>query len=244
MINRPHTIRTISVLVKKELAAYFNSPIAYIVAAVFLAVGNWLFWKPFFLLGEASLRAYFNMLPWLLLFLIPALAMRLWADEKKSGTIELLLTLPITDWQIVLAKFIGSLIFIWFILLLTISLPLSVSGLGRLDLGAFIASYFGAASLSVAFLAVGLLISSLTKNQIIAFIGALAGCFLLFIMGSAFMLSGLPTEVEAVLAYIGLSGHYYSMIKGVVDTKDILYFLSFVTVFLWLNALVLSWRKQ
>src|SRR3989339_34223 len=119
--------KTIYVLFKKELMSYFNSPIAYIFIGVFLVVGNWLFFKSFFLIGQISMRGYFDLLPWIFLFLSPALTMRLWAEEKKSGTIEFLLTLPVTDWQVVWAKFLGALSFMFIALLLSISLPISLA---------------------------------------------------------------------------------------------------------------------
>jgi ABC-2 type transport system permease protein len=123
---KAENLKIIFILFKKELMAYFNSPIAYIFIGVFLVVGNWLFFQPFYLYGQANLRYYFTLLPWMFLFLAPALTMRLWAEEKKSGTIEFLLTLPVTDWQVVLGKFLGSLVFLFITLLLSFSLPLTV----------------------------------------------------------------------------------------------------------------------
>ena len=114
--------RTIYVLTKKELMTYFNSPIAYIFIGAFLIIGNWLFFNSFFLVGQATMRAYFSLLPWMFLFLSPAITMRVWAEEKKTGTIEFLLTLPVTDWQVVIAKFLGSLLFAAFTMLLSFSI--------------------------------------------------------------------------------------------------------------------------
>jgi len=163
-------LKTIYILFKKELMHYFNSPIAYIFIAVFLIVGNWLYFNSFFLVGQASMRQYFLLLPWIFLFLCPAVTMRLWAEEKKSGTVEFLMTLPITDWQVVLGKFFGSLIFIFISLLLSFSIPVSLYFIGNLDFGPIIGSYLGALFLSGSYLALGIFISSLTKNQIIAFL--------------------------------------------------------------------------
>ena len=243
MINEPHSIRTICVLVKKELASYFNSPIAYIVLCVFLVSINWLFFKPFFLLGEASLRNFFTILPWLFLLLIPALTMRLWAEEKKSGTIELLLTMPISNWQLVLAKFISSFLFLCLCLILTFNLPFTVSRLGVLDMGPVIGGYIGAAMLGGTFLSFGLFVSSLTKNQIIAFICALAGIFLIYVSGSSFVLSGLPDAVAKVLLQLGAAERFAAATKGVLDTKDFVYYISLISFFLWLNTKVLETAK-
>jgi ABC-2 type transport system permease protein len=235
-------LETIYVLFKKELLGYFNSPIAYIFIGVFLITGNWLFFKNFFLIGQANLRPYFDLLPWIFLFLSPAITMRLWAEEKKSGTIEFLLTLPVTDWQVVLAKFLGALVFLAISLVLSISLPLSVGQLGNIDWGPVIGGYIGALFLGGAYLAVGLFISSLTKNQIIAFLAGLAACFAAFIIGEGFVLMGAPGSLAPLLRFLGLGSHFYSIARGVIDSKDIIYYCSFIFIFLWLNARVIESR--
>lgn len=234
--------KIIYILFKKELMSYFNSPIAYIFIGVFLVAGNWLFFNSFFIVGQASVRNYFSLLPWMFLFLSPAITMRLWAEEKKSGTIEFLLTLPITDWQVVLAKFFGSLIFMFITLLLTITLPISVAMLGNIDWGPVIGSYLGALFLGGSYLALGLFISSLTKNQIIAFVLSLMSGFLMFIVGAEFVLATAPQFAVPVMKFIGLGGHFYNIAKGVIDTKDIIYYISFIFIFLWLNKNIIEAR--
>lgn len=235
-------LRTIYVLFKKELMSYFNSPIAYIFIGVFLVVGNWMFFKSFFLIGQISMRGYFDLLPWIFLFLSPALTMRLWAEEKKSGTIEFLLTLPVTDWQVVWAKFLGALSFMFIALLLSISLPISLAFLGNLELGPVIGSYLGSLLLGGSYLALGLFISSLTKNQIIAFVLALVACFVFFIIGTEFVLIGVPKFIVPFFKFLGLGSHFYNIAKGVIDSKDIIYYGSFIFLFLWLNARVIESR--
>lgn len=235
-------IKIIYILFKKELMSYFNSPIAYIFIGVFLVVGNWLFFSSFFLIGQASLRNYFSLLPWVFLFLSPAITMRLWAEEKKSGTIELLLTLPLTNWQVVLAKFFSALIFLFLSLILTISLPITISFLGNIDLGPIIGSYFGALLLGGSYLALGLFISSLTKNQIIAFVLSLVASFAAFIIGADFVLVSAPKFAIGIMKFLGLGSHFYNIAKGVIDTKDIIYYLSFIFLFLWLNVRVIEKR--
>jgi ABC-2 type transport system permease protein len=222
--------------------SYFNSPIAYIFIGVFLVAGNWLFFNSFFLVGQASVRNYFSLLPWIFLFLAPALTMRLWAEEKKTGTIEFLLTLPISDWQAVLAKFIGSLAFMFIALLLTITLPLTVFFLGNIDWGTVVGSYLGALFLGGSYLALGLFISSLTKNQIIAFVLALIASFAIFIIGAEFVLMSVPQFIAPIMKFLGLGSHFYNIAKGVIDTKDIIYYSSFIFLFLWLNARVIENR--
>ena len=235
-------IKTIYILFKKELMSYFNSPIAYIFIGVFLVVGNWLFFKGFFLVGQASLRAYFEILPWIFLFLAPAITMRLWAEEKRSGTIEFLLTLPVTDWQVVLAKFFGALAFVIISLAMTLTLPFSVASLGNLDLGPVIGSYLGAIFLASAYLALGLFISALTRNQIIAFVLGLVACFGAFIIGADFVLIGVPKFLAPIMQFLGLGSHFFNIAKGVIDSKDVVYYLSFTFLFLWLNAKAIESR--
>jgi ABC-2 type transport system permease protein len=236
-------LKTVYYLFKKELMGYFNSPIAYIFIGVFLVVGNWLFFKYFFLMGQATMRSYFSLLPWIFLFLAPALTMRLWAEEKRSGTIEFLLTLPVTDWQVVLAKFFGGLIFLFLSLLASITLPFTVLSLGNADLGPIIGSYIGALFLGGSYIALGLFISSLTRNQIIAFIMGVMACFLFFIIGADFTLASAPLFIMPLMKFVGLGSHFNSIAKGVIDTKDIIYYVSFIFIFLWLNARVIESRN-
>jgi ABC-2 type transport system permease protein len=235
-------LRTTYYLFKKELMSYFNSPIAYIFIGVFLVVGNWLFFKNFFLFGQANLRPYFDLLPWIFLFMSPAVTMRLWAEEKKSGTIEFLLTLPVTDWQVVIAKFLGALTFMAVALALTFTLPLTVAGLGNIDWGPVIGGYIGSIFLAGAYLALGLFISSLTKNQIIAFILAMMASFVAFMIGADFVLFGAPQFLVPIMEFLGLGSHFYNISKGIIDSRDIIYYSSFIFLFLWLNTRVIESR--
>lgn len=234
--------KTLYALFKKELMAYFNSPVAYIFIGVFLVVGNWLFFKSFFLYGQATMRGFFDFLPWMFLFLAPSITMRAWAEEKRSGTIEFLLTLPVTDWQVVLAKFISSLVFIMITLLLTLSLPLTISSFGNLDWGPVIGGYLGALLLGGAYLSIGLLVSAMTKNQIIAFVIGLVACFVSYIIGADFVIMGAPQFLAPVLKFLGLGSHFTNIAKGVIDSKDIIYYGTFIFLFLWLNARVIESR--
>jgi len=241
-MNKKQYLKTIYILFKKELMSYFNSPIAYIFIGVFLIVGNWLFFNSFFLIGQVNMRGYFDLLPWIFLFLSPAITMRLWAEEKRSGTIEFLLTLPITDWQVVLSKFFGALVFMFISLLLSISLPITLMFLGNVDLGPIIGGYLGALFLGGSYLALGLFISSLTKNQIIAFLLSLAFSFIVFIIGADFVLMKAPAFLAPIMRFFGLGSHFYNIAKGVIDSKDIIYYCSFIFLFLWLNARTIESR--
>src|SRR6056297_2223902 len=236
-------LHTIYVLFKKELMGYFNSPIAYIFLAVFLVAGNWLFFSNFFAVGQATMQSYFVFLPWVFLFLAPAITMRLWAEERKMGTNEFLLTLPVTDWQVVLAKFLGALVFVIIALFLSLTLPLTVSNLGNLDGGPVWGGYVGAVFLAGAYLSLGLFISSLTKNQIIAFVLGLAACFFFFVIGANFVLVQAPSFLAPMMKFLGLGSHFDSVAKGVIDSKDIIYYLTFIFFFLWLNVRVIEKRE-
>lgn len=241
-MTKKEYIRTIWTLFKKELWGYFNSPIAYIFIAVFLIVGNWLFFQNFFLYQQANMRNYFSLLPWVFLFLSPALTMRLWAEERKAGTIEFLLTLPVTNWQAVLSKFLGVLSFMFIALLLTLTIPLSISFMGRLDIGVLVCSYLGSLLLAGAYLSLGLFMSSLTKNQIVAFVLGLVSCFIFFIIGYEFVVMAAPDWAGRILDFVGLGNHFQNIAKGVVDSKDIIYYVTFIFFFLWLNVRVIERR--
>jgi ABC-2 type transporter. len=241
-MNKKQHVRTIWTLFKKELMSYFNSPIAYIFIAVFLIAGNWLFFQNFFIYQQASMREYFALLPWILLFLAPAVTMRLWSEEKKSGTIEFLLTLPITTWQAVLAKFFGALVFMIICLALTFSIPVTISYMGHMDFGPLIGSYLGSIFLAGAYLSLGLFMSSLTRNQIIAFVLGLVVCFAAFIIGSGFVLIAAPATIAPLLSFLALGTHFDSIARGVIDSKDVVYYLSFIFLFLWLNTQVIGKR--
>lgn len=227
---------------KKEILSYFNSPLAYIFTAIFLIIGNWLFFQSFFLYNQASMRGYFDLLPWIFLFITPALTMRLWAEEKKSGTIEILLTFPVKDITVALAKFFSSLAFLSIVLLLSLSLPITIAFLGNLDIGVIIGGYLGALFLGALYLSIGLFLSSLTKNQIVAFLLAAVSCFLLYLLSSPFILQAV-SWLAPILKVIGSASHFQNLSRGLLDTRDILYFLSVTALFIYLNCQVLASRN-
>lgn len=228
----------------KELKGQFFSLTAYVFTAVFLVSNTWLFFQNFFLFNQANLRSFFELLPWFLLLLVPALTMRTWAEEQRQGTVELLLTLPIAEWQQVVAKFAANFTFLGFALALSLGLPLTVARLGSLDWGPVIGGYLGAWLFGGAYLALGQWISSLTANQIVAFLSSAA-------VGFALILAGLPVALMNAgpltepLYRLSTATHYFSLAKGVVDLRDIVYFLSFIALFLYLNVYSLvrrHWR--
>ena len=216
---------------KKELYAYFLSPIAYIVIAIFLIVTGWFFFSTFFLFNQANLRNFFALMPIMFSFVVPAVTMRLFAEELNIGSHELLLTMPVSVRQVVLGKYLAGTFFMVITLLPTLSYPLTISFLGQLDWGPVVGGYIGTFLLSGAFCAVGLFASSLTKNQIIAFIIAMAICFCLTMLDK--MLFFIPSALLGLLGYLGADSHFANFTKGIIDTRDILYFASVAFVGLY-----------
>jgi ABC-2 type transport system permease protein len=231
------------IVTKRELSSYFNSPIAYIFITVFLVVMSWLFFNSFFLAGQASMRAFFGLIPWVFLILVPAITMRMWAEERRSGTDEMLLTLPLRDFEVVLAKFFASFLFLAVGLLLSFIIPILISFVGNLDWGITLASYAGALFLGASYIAIGLWVSSLTSNQIVAFIVSVVLCFVLFIVGQDFVIHIFPSFLSEFFQLLSLSSHFESISRGVIDSRDVFYYLSVIGYFLYLNVLSLHNRR-
>ena len=228
---------------KKEFRSYFNSPIAYIFITAFLVFSGWLFFRGFFLIGQATMRPFFSILPWEFLFFVPAVTMRLWAEEKKLGTMELLMTLPLKDGEIVIGKFLAAFLFLAITVLLTFTFPLTLYYLGSPDLGPILGGYIGALLMGAAYLSIGLFISSLTENQIVAFILSVFACFGLFIIGEPIVLTALPGWLAGIFSFLGLGAHFQSIGRGVIDSRDIIYYLSIIIFFLFLNTRFVESRK-
>lgn len=231
------------VIALKEFRSYFYSQIAYVYLLAFVVLANWFFFRLFFLTRQADMRPLFGIMPWFLLFLVPAVAMGKWAEERKSGTMELLFTLPVSDWDVVLGKFLGSLGLIAVALALTLPLPLTVSFMGTLDWGPAIGGYLGLILHAGAYLALGLFISSLTQNQIVAFIVSIVACFVLYVMSEPLVTAALPGVLSPIANYLGASSHYESISRGVLDTRDVIYYISVTGFFLWCNWRVVHTRR-
>jgi len=209
---------------KKEFMAYFVSPIAYIVISIFLLITGWFFFTTFFLNNQANLRNFFALLPIIFSFVVPAITMRLFSEELNVGSYETLLTMPVTLREVVAGKFLAALAFVITMLVPTVSYPITVSFLGRLDWGPVAGGYIGAILLGAAFCSIGLFASSLTRNQIIAFITAVAICFVLTLIDK--MLFFLPRSLLGFFEYLGADFHFENISKGIIDSRDVLYFLS------------------
>lgn len=228
---------------QKEFKSYFNSPIAYIFIITFILFSSWLFFRTFFLVDQAHLRPLFSIFPWLFLILAPSITMRAWAEEKKMGTIEVLMTLPLRDYEVVLGKFLASFFFMITTVVLTFPLAITVYSLGNPDTGSIIGGYMGAILMGGAYLSIGLFCSSLTKNQIVAFIISTVTCFILLIIGEDIVLMSAPDTFAPLFSYLGLGTHFESISRGVIDSRDLVYYFSTIGFFLFLNTLALESRK-
>ena len=233
----------ITAIFKKEFRSYFNSPIAYIFITFFLGISAWLFFRSFFFSNQAEMRGFFGLMPWIFLFFIPAVTMKLWAEEKKLGTVEILMTLPIQDYEVVIGKFLASLALLTVTVLLSLVLPLSVMYLGDPDGGTLITGYLGLLLMGAAYISIGLFTSTLTENQIIAFIFGITACFVLLIIGEDIVLFNAPNWLYPIFSYLGLGAHYSSILRGVLDSRDIIYYLSLIGFFLYLSTLSVESRK-
>jgi ABC-2 type transport system permease protein len=239
----------IAVIVRRELASYFATPLAYVFIVIFLALAGSLafFVGNFFDRGQADLQPFFTFHPWLYLVLIPALAMRLWAEERKSGTIELLLTLPISMTEAVIGKFLASWAFAGIALILTVPFWITVNYLGHPDNGVILASYIASFLMAGAFLAIGACLSALTKNQVIAFVVTAAVCFVFTVSGSPIVLGFIkgwaPEAVLATVAGFSFLTHFNAIIRGVIDLRDAVFFLSVIAFFLYANAIIVDLKK-
>ncbi len=234
---------------KRELKAYFATPLAYVFIVIFLALAGafTFFLGSFFERGQADLEAFFVFHPWLYLFLVPAVAMRLWAEERRSGTIELLMTLPVTPFQAVLGKFLAAWLFAGIALALTFPIWLSVNYLGSPDNGAILVGYLGSWLMAGAFIAIGACVSALTKNQVIAFVLGAAVCFLFLMSGMELVLSAFrawapPTVVDIVASFSFIT-QFGQMMKGVLDLASLLFFVSLIACCLVINALLVDLEK-
>jgi ABC-2 type transport system permease protein len=245
MISAWHAVRTIA---KRELAAYFSSPVAYVFLVIFLLLTGFLTFTAgaFFERGEAGLAAFFGFHPWVYLMLVPAVGMRLWAEERRAGTLELLLTLPVTVWQAILGKFIASWAFLAIALALTFPVVVTVNVLGEPDNGQILAGYLGSLFLAGAYLAISCLTSAMTRNQVIAFILAVVLCLFLLLAGFSPVTDLLarwasPALVDVVAAFSVVT-HFDGFQKGVIDSRDLLFFLSVIGFSLFATGVVLRNR--
>jgi ABC-2 type transport system permease protein len=242
-------MRNVFIIAKRELAAYFGTGLAYVFAVIFVALtGAFAFFiGNFFGREQADLLSFFQYHTWLYLLLVPAVAMRLWAEERKAGTIELLMTLPVTTGEAIIGKFLAAWAFIGFALVLTFPMWITVNYLGEPDNGVILTSYIGSFLMAGAFLAIGSCISALTKNQVIAFIVASTICFLLVMSGTELVLnffrSWAPQIIVDAVASLSFLTHFNEIMRGVISLASVFFYLSLIAFFLFANAIVVDQRK-
>ena len=242
-------MHNVGIIMRRELASYFATPLAYVFIVIFLLLANWFafYLGAFYERGQADLDSLFGFLPWLFLFLIPALSMKLWAEERKSGSIELLMTQPVTLREAVTAKFLAAWVFTALALALTFPLWITVNYLGHPDNGAILAAYLGSLLLAGGFLAIGSCMSALTRSQVVAFILGVVACFLFLLAGFPLVLDVFrdwaPQTLTDAIASLSFLTHFQSIEKGVIDVRDLLYFAMLIGFFLLATAIALELRK-
>ena len=225
-------------ILKKELKDFFISPIAYIVLSIFLIITGWFFFSTFFIYDQANMRSFFALLPIVFTFVIPAVTMRLFSEEFNIGSYEILMTMPVTFGDIVFAKFAAGLIMTGAMLLPTVAYPIAISMIGDLDWGPVIGGYLGALLLGGSFAAIGVFASALTRNQIISFILGAAICFILTLIDK--MLFFFPESLLNIIEYLGADFHFRNISKGIIDSRDLIYFISVIFISLYGTRLALQ----
>ncbi|MEX2123025.1 MAG: ABC transporter permease [Woeseia sp.] len=239
----------VAALFRRELRSYFATPVAYVFIVIFLILmGTFTFYLGgFYERGQADLSAFFNYHPWLYLFLVPAIAMRLWAEERKTGSVELLMTLPITPWQAVLGKYLAAWAFTGIALILTFPIWVTVNYLGDPDNGAILAAYVGSFLMAGGFLAIGACLSATTRNQVIAFVLTVVVCFGFLLAGFPLVLdlfsAWAPQTIVDGVASLSFLTHFANISKGVIDFRDLVYFALLIAVFLFANTIILQWKQ-
>jgi ABC-2 type transport system permease protein len=234
-------MRTTLAITNREFKAYFNSPVAYFVISIFLVMVGIFFFIPFFSQDRVSMRSFFSLVPFLLVFFVPAITMRLIAEERRSGTIEMLITMPVRDVDVILGKFFAALSLLVVALVLTLPYAITISNFGNLDWGPVLGGYFGLLLMGAACLALGLLASSWTENQITAFVIALF-LSMFFLMLDQFLVF-LPSGMVGVFEYLSFGAHFRNAARGVIDSRDVIYFLSFIVLCLFISFRSLESRR-
>ena len=236
-------------ILKRELQSYFLTPVAYVFIVIFLISANWLAFGigDLYERGQADLGPFFTFHPWLFLFLVPALSMRLWAEERRSGSIELLMTLPLAPWQAVLGKFLATWLFTALAIVLTFPIWITINYLGDPDNGTILATYIGSILMAGGFIAVGSCLSAITKNQVIAFVLSVIACFVLLAAGYPVVLdvfsSWLPPVIVDGIASLGFLTHFADISKGVIDLRDLVYFGLLIGTCIYANTLILGIKQ-
>ncbi len=241
----------IKTITKRELVAYFASPVAYVFIVIFLLLTGFFTFMlgGFFEQGQATLHSFFMWHPWLYLFLVPAAGMRLWSEERRLGTMELLLTMPITPWQAIVGKFLASWLFLALALVLTFPIVFTVNYLGSPDNGVILTSYLGSFLLAGSYLAVSCMTSAMTRNQVVSFIVSVVLCFLLILVGYPpvtnflYQVMGMKQSLVEIVAAFSVMTHFDSIQRGVIDSRDVLFFLSVMVFSLFTTGVIIRGHR-
>jgi ABC-2 type transport system permease protein len=235
-------MRNTMAIAKREFASYINSPIPYILVTAYIAISGYLFFTQLFAISrQADMRNFLELTPLLFCIIVPFITMRLVAEERKEGTLELLLTMPIADWQVVIGKFLAAVGLISVLLLLTLAFPITVSALGPLDKGATVAGYFGCLLMASAYVAIGVMASTFTNSQIVAALVAFFIGFGLFLLGS--LVGILPRALARIASALSINTHFQNIARGVVDSRDVLYYVSIIFICLLVAQTTLESRR-
>lgn len=232
----------IIILFKKELSFYLNNPVGYIAVILFAVFANFLFIKDLFLRGDSSMRPFFDVLPWLFLIFLPAVAMRSLADEHNTNTIELLLSWPVSETQVVIAKWAALCALVMLSLTLTLSIPITLAMISTIPIGEIVVNYLGAIFFAASSLSLCLFFSAQTKNQVIAFLSSIIVLFALFVIGGSFFESIIPKILYENMTILSPMYHYETFLKGLIDIRAVTYFISFTVLFLFLTTISLEKR--
>ncbi len=241
----------IKAIAKRELVAYFASPVAYVFIVIFLLLTGFFTFMlgGFFEQGQATLHSFFMWHPWLYLFLVPAAGMRLWSEERRLGTMELLLTMPITPWQAIVGKFLASWLFLAIALFLTFPVVITVNYLGSPDNGVILTSYIGSFLLAGGYLAISCMTSAMTRNQVVSFIVSVVLCFLLILVGYPpvtnflYQVMGLKQSLVETVAAFSVMTHFDSLQRGVLDSRDVIFFLSVMAFSLFTTGVIIRGHR-
>jgi ABC-2 type transport system permease protein len=240
-----HTNQTMSVLrvAMKDFVAYFHSPIAYVVLCIYLFASGFTFFLNFFIENQLSLRLFFEQQPLILSIMVPAITMRIFSEERRTGSIELLFTLPISRMGLVIGKFLAAFFFLAVNLLLTLAYPISLVSLGQLDWGMIIGGYCGLLLTGAAYISIGMIISAITSDQIVSLIIGLAVCTLgLYGIGRPEIINVLPPVFARIVEYLSVSFHTKNLARGLIDVRDIIYFLSVITIGIYFTKYLITER--
>jgi len=229
------------VISRREIRTYFNSPVAYIVVTVMTAIAGYLFFTQLFMQKQAELRELFQFMPFIFMFVVPAITMRLLADEKSTGTLELLSTMPVRDWEVVVGKFLAALALLGTAIALTLVFAITVRTLGPLDRGVAIGGYIGLILMGGAYVSIGIMCSALTRNSIVAFIASFGISFALYLFGK--LVQVVPEALQPIVAFLAIDGHFENIGRGVIDSRDVIYYLSIIGTCLLLATTSLESRR-